>query len=506
LTIDQNRSTVVDRIVGEWGDRLAASNAGINSAQLREILSGLRADHLLAASLAGNVEGLRNVVAGALVHADAAISPALMHTKALGDTGDDLVYIPIVPCRILDTRHGTTPPYNAQMVGGSAFPVAGNLANFAPQGGSATSCGLPSSFAAIAVTLTVLNPNFDAFLAASSSSDFPTLTQSVVMDFSANRGLANTAIVPVDGTVKFYLGLPAQVTTQVIADAVGYLRRPTNYGGTHTITGVDATDSGGFNNTASGNYSTVAGGSGNIASGGASVVAGGDLSTASGGYSTVAGGTRNTASGDFYSTVAGGAFNTASGQLSFAAGHNVLADISGCAVFGFFSSGPANCKGVGNIIRVMGEHGFTVDWGLPTGNGGGQYWVEINDLTPGRPINTYTNAYLSAGGAWVNNSDRNKKEHFASVDAQSVLAKVVALPVTQWSYKAEPGVLRMGPVAQDFHTAFGLGAEDLTIAPTDEGGVALAAIQGLHQMMKQRDREIAQLKRKLQALEAKLGL
>src|SRR5256885_12548641 len=228
LTIDQNRSTVIDRIVGEWGDRLAITNAGINSAQLRELLSGLRADHLLAASLAGNMEGLRNVVAGALVHTDAAVSPALMHTKSLGDTGDDLVYTPVVPCRILDTRNGTAPPYNAPLMGGSAFPVAANLANFATQGGSATSCNLPSSFAAIAVTLTVLNPNFDAFLAASSSSNFTTLTQAVVMDFSANKGLANTAIVPVDGTVKFYLGLPAQVTTQVIADAVGYFKPAVN--------------------------------------------------------------------------------------------------------------------------------------------------------------------------------------------------------------------------------------------------------------------------------------
>jgi hypothetical protein len=245
LTIDQNRSTVVDRIVSEWGDPLAASNAGIKSGQLREILSGLRADHLLAASLAGSVEGLRNVVAGALVQTSAAVSPALMHTKALGDTGVDLVYTPIVPCRILDTRNGTTPPYNAPLMGGSAFPVTANLANFGPQGGSATNCNLPpgfGAFAAIAVTLTVLNPNFDAFLAAGNSSNFATLTQSVVMDFSANEGLANTAIVPVDGMVKFYLGMPASVTTQVIVDAVGYLRRPANYGGPHTITGLDATD------------------------------------------------------------------------------------------------------------------------------------------------------------------------------------------------------------------------------------------------------------------------
>ena len=283
LTIDQNRATVVDRIVGEWGDRLAASNAGISSDQLREILAGLRADHLLAASLAGNLEGLRNVVAGALVHTAAPVAAGLVHTKSLGDTGDDLVYTPIVPCRILDTRNGTTPPYNAPLIGGSAFPVAANLSSFAPQGGSATSCNLPPSFAAIAVTLTVLNPNFDAFLAASSASDFATLTQSVVMDFSANKGLANTAIIPVDGTVAFYLGLPAQVTTQVIADAVGYFRRPNNYSGTHTITGAGATDSGGISNAATGRVSTVGAGELNTASGDESTVSGGGVNTASGG-------------------------------------------------------------------------------------------------------------------------------------------------------------------------------------------------------------------------------
>src|SRR5207253_4616308 len=106
LTLDQNRATVVERIVGEWGERLARSNAGISAPQLREILSGLRSDHLLAASLAGSVEGLRDVVSGALVRVDAAVSPTLMHTKSLGDTTDDLVYTPVVPCRIVDTRSG----------------------------------------------------------------------------------------------------------------------------------------------------------------------------------------------------------------------------------------------------------------------------------------------------------------------------------------------------------------------------------------------------------------
>ncbi len=464
LTIDQNRATVVERIVGEWGDRLTASNAGINAAQLREILSGLRADHLLAASLAGSMEGLRDVVSGALVHTDAAVSPALMHTKALGDTGDDLVYTPVVPCRILDTRNGTTPPYNAQMAGGSAFPVAANLANFAPQGGAATSCNLPTSFAAIAVTLTVLNPNFDAFLAASNSSNFAILVQSVVMDFSANKGLANTAIVPVDGTVKFYLGLPAQVTTHVIADAVGYLRRPTNYGGTHVINSAAyATDSGGYQNTASGGSSTVAGGADNTASGDYGTVGGGEFNTASGGDSTVAGGFFNTASGSA-STVVGGYNNTASGDGSFAAGASANAMHNGSFVWG---------DGI-RAVNSTGTNTFTV---LATGG------ISLYPATG--------QCLLTTGvGGWSCTSDRNAKENFTTLNARDLLQRLSAVPIMRWNAKGAPGVQHIGPMAQDFRAAFGLGEDDRHIGTTDAQGVALAAIQGLHQLIKQKDAKL----------------
>jgi hypothetical protein len=76
-------------------------------------------------------------------------------------------------------------------------------------------------------------------------------------------------------------------------------------------------------------------------------------------------------------------------------------------------------------------------------------------------------------------SDRNAKENFAPVNAEDVLAKIAALPITQWNFKTEPGVAHLGPMAQDFHAAFNLGQNDTTIATVDESGVALAAIQAL---------------------------
>ncbi|MGP8240133.1 MAG: tail fiber domain-containing protein [Limisphaerales bacterium] len=84
-------------------------------------------------------------------------------------------------------------------------------------------------------------------------------------------------------------------------------------------------------------------------------------------------------------------------------------------------------------------------------------------------------------------SDRNLKENFTTLDGQAVLAKVAALPVSGWHYKSDnQGVLHIGPMAQDFHAAFGLnGTDDKHISVVDEGGVALAAIQGLNQKVEE---------------------
>jgi hypothetical protein len=77
-------------------------------------------------------------------------------------------------------------------------------------------------------------------------------------------------------------------------------------------------------------------------------------------------------------------------------------------------------------------------------------------------------------------SDRNAKENLAAVDANAILRAVAALPITTWNYIGEAaGVQHMGPMAQDFYAAFGLGDSERHITTIDADGVALAAIQGL---------------------------
>jgi hypothetical protein len=114
-------------------------------------------------------------------------------------------------------------------------------------------------------------------------------------------------------------------------------------------------------------------------------------------------------------------------------------------------------------------------------------------------------AGLSVNGTIASSSDRNVKENFADIKPSEVLAKVALLPITSWNYKADIASRHLGPMAQDFYAAFGIGPDDKHITVVDESGVALAAIQGLNQKLadelQKRDTENAELKTRLEKLE-----
>jgi hypothetical protein len=116
------------------------------------------------------------------------------------------------------------------------------------------------------------------------------------------------------------------------------------------------------------------------------------------------------------------------------------------------------------------------------------------------------NAYVN--GALVTTSDRNAKAGFEPVEGRIVLEKVVSMPISRWHYTNNPITPHVGPMAQDFYAAFGVGLDDRHIATVDADGVALAAIQGLNQKLeetraelKRREGENAELKNRLEKLE-----
>jgi hypothetical protein len=255
------------------------------------------------------------------------------------------------------------------------------------------------------------------------------------------------------------------------------------------------------------NFGTIGGGEFNTIQrfGGASTIGGGlaNVIQTNAQYSTIAGGQGNTIDG-FFATIPGGYLNTAAGDYSFAAGNTAQALHPGAFVWAD-TLGPPFPSQRNDQFRVRANGGVRLD--LNSTN-----WVEFYGQQLGRPqfqfgvvINTSTGAYLSSGGSWVNSSDRNLKENFEPVNGREALQKVAVLPITRWNYKAEgQSVKHIGPVAQDFQAAFKLSADDQHIATVDEGGVALAAIQGLNQRLteelKRRDTANAELMRNLDEL------
>ena len=252
---------------------------------------------------------------------------------------------------------------------------------------------------------------------------------------------------------------------------------------THTpAVGGWTTVGGGINNLAKAYASTVGGGVGNVTTGDLAFIGGGLANTASGARSVVSGGWGNSAEG-FAAAVAGGASNTAAGDYSFAAGLRAKANANGCFVWGDSIGSDVRCDTTNRtIFRSSGGFYIYTNAGLTTG------------------------AFLASGsGSWSSISDRNAKENFEPVDPQAVLEKVAQLPITTWNYKTQDDAIRhMGPTAQDFYAAFGLGDSDKTIATVDADGVALAAIQGLYERNQALEAEVRTLQAENAALREQL--
>ena len=93
----------------------------------------------------------------------------------------------------------------------------------------------------------------------------------------------------------------------------------------------------------------------------------------------------------------------------------------------------------------------------------------------------------------------------AENNSQAILERVSRLPLSTWNAKGtDPNVVHLGPMAQDFYAVFGLGDDEKSIHTIDLDGVALAAIQGLHQLVKEKDAahaaEIQALRREIEKL------
>jgi len=154
-------------------------------------------------------------------------------------------------------------------------------------------------------------------------------------------------------------------------------------------------------------------------------------------------------------------------------------------------------------IGFYGHHGGGWGFMMNVSNG----FIGVGGVwNPAHPIHAVSGAHLTAGGTWVSVSDVNKKRDFEAIDTADILKKVAALPITTWSYTADPGVRHIGPSAQDFHAAFGVGPGETSISQIDPDGVALAAIQALARENEALKQENEAIRAELENIKKKIGM
>ncbi len=105
---------------------------------------------------------------------------------------------------------------------------------------------------------------------------------------------------------------------------------------------------------------------------------------------------------------------------------------------------------------------------------------------------------VKLNGTTIHSSDRNRKTNFQAVETGDILNRLCAIPIQKWNYK-DDGMPHIGPMAQDFYSAFNVGLDDKTICAVDADGVLMAAVQALAQ-------ENQMLKEQLSGLEQKVNL
>jgi hypothetical protein len=210
LAVDKNRVSIIDTIVAQWRTELAPTTSPqelkVQLDEVRESLSSLRADKLLAASAARTYSGLKQV----FIEADTG-----QKRKTLGATTNDSVYTPITPCKLIDTRGLTGTP-----ITGGAFAASERrtytIAGLCP--------GLPTTeLNALMVSAATQNTGAGSGILSLMGVG---VTAPVTNIFGPSAYASVTTIIDTNATGQFDAQISGVAGVALILDVVGYFAPP----------------------------------------------------------------------------------------------------------------------------------------------------------------------------------------------------------------------------------------------------------------------------------------
>lgn len=160
----------------------------------------------------------------------------------------------------------------------------------------------------------------------------------------------------------------------------------------------------------------------------------------------------------------------------------------------------------GGSVFILKDTSVSQRWAVGTS---GSNLVDDNQANAGVELTLGPTGNLTIAGTLTQNSDRTTKHDIVPVQPEQILAKALSLPISTWVRDGDEA-RHLGPMAQDFAAAFGLGEDDRHIATIDMAGVSLASVQALNSRMATalagKDAEIEALRQENSGLATRLEI
>ena len=224
------RRALIDALVTRWGPFIQANyGADVEIWRERLTLWFLKADptNLRDAVKQESYDGAMATLVGRGMQVTDGAVAARGEDGAIGakfgDLTQDLVYTPVAPCRIVDTRSTGA---GAIAAGGTRSFVAVNASSFSGQGGSATNCGtLGLSATAVAINVTAVTPGGPGYTTVYPFGTTMPLASSI--NYTQSAIVNNTVIAQIPNPLSsFDFTIFSSAQSHYVADIVGYFAPP----------------------------------------------------------------------------------------------------------------------------------------------------------------------------------------------------------------------------------------------------------------------------------------
>lgn len=220
------RAALIRSFVMKWGghaERVYGVDVRVWSQRMVPAFVHGDADNLREAVRRDTFEAALAALNGGAARIDErAIPRSPIVARALGDLAQDLVFTPVQPCRIVDTRIAQGAIAAGQV---RSYRAAGRT-TYSDQGGSATNCGLQSEVpGAVMLSVTAVSP-----AQAGYATVFPAgaaVPGTASLNYVAGAVVNNASVVRVPNPATTYdFSIYSHATSDYVVDIVGFFAAP----------------------------------------------------------------------------------------------------------------------------------------------------------------------------------------------------------------------------------------------------------------------------------------